>query len=211
MTRYPMIVGVSAALVLAALPSLANAASGQDPDWPCIQRKVPQLSLGQVWTGPELPEEAKDWAQDEDIAELVKEIAARRVPLEEAQQEIKDFAAALPPDQVAPRLLMLVQGLFDHMDAERSHVISGIARYAHRQTEIAADLRREASAVDALRTKADANPNEVAVRTERLTFSTRIFEERVQSLTFVCEVPTLIEQRLYQLTKTVAGLLPKQE
>ncbi|MGB3389161.1 MAG: hypothetical protein WBA88_14360 [Pseudaminobacter sp.] len=211
MTRYPMIVGVSAALVLAALPSLANAASGQDPDWPCIQRKVPQLSLGQVWTGPELPEEAKDWAQDEDIAELVKEIAARRVPLEEAQQEIEDFAAALPPDQAAPRLLMLVQGLFDHMDAERSHVISGIARYAHRQTEIAADLRREASAVDALRTKADANPNEVAVRTERLTFSTRIFEERVQSLTFVCEVPTLIEQRLYQLTKTVAGLLPKQE
>jgi hypothetical protein len=106
---------------------------------------------------------------------------------------------------------MLVQGLFDHMDAERSQVMSGIARYAHRQVQIAADLRKEASAVDALREKPDADPNEIAARTDRLTFSTRLFEERVQSLTFVCEVPTLIEQRLYQLTKTVAALVPKQK
>jgi hypothetical protein len=206
-----MIMGLGVALSLGYSLAPAGAASNQDPDWPCIQRKVPQLSLGQIWTGPELPEAAKDWAKDADIAKLIKEVAARRVPIEEAEQEIKDFAAALPPDQASTRLAMLVQGLFDHMDAERSQVISGIARYAHRQTEIAADLRKEASAVDALRQKPDANPSEVQARTDRLTFSTRIFEERVQSLTFVCEVPTLIEQRLYQLTKTVAALTPKQK
>lgn len=211
MRRYRAIMGLGIALSLGFSLAPAGAASGQDPDWPCIQRKVPQLSLGQIWTGPELPEAAKDWARDGDIAALVKEVAARRLPLEEAEQEIKDFAAALPTDQASGRLAMLVQGLFDHMDAERSQVISGIARYAHRQTEIAADLRKEASAVDALREKPDANPGEVQARTDRLTFSTRIFEERVQSLTFVCEVPTLIEQRLYQLTKAVAGQFPKQK
>ena len=47
-------------------------------------------------------------------------------------------------------------------------------------------------------------------RTDRLTWETRIFEERVQSLTYVCEVPTLIEQRLYALAKTVAEVLPKK-
>jgi hypothetical protein len=206
-----MIMGLGIALSLGSSLAPAGAASGQDPDWPCIQRKVPQLSLGQIWTGPELPESAKDWAKDADIAELIKEVAARRVPIAEAEQEIKDFAATLPPDQAATRLAMLVQGLFDHMDAERSQVMSGIARYAHRQVQIAADLRKEASAVDALREKPDADPNEIAARTDRLTFSTRLFEERVQSLTFVCEVPTLIEQRLYQLTKTVAALVPKQK
>lgn len=207
MRRYRMIVGLSAALLLAGTSYPANAASNHDPDWPCIQRKVPQLSLGQIWTGPELPESAKDWAKDADIAALVKKVAARRLPLADAQQEIKDFAATLPPDQAAARLTMLVQGMFDHMDAERSQVMSGIARYAHKQLEFAAELRKEGSAVDALRQKADADQNEVARRADRLTFSTRLFEERTQSLTFVCEVPTLIEQRLYQLTKTVAGLL----
>jgi hypothetical protein len=206
-----MIMGLGIALSFGFGLTPASAAANKDPDWPCIQRKVPQLSLGQIWTGPELPETAKDWTKDPAIAELIKQVAARRVPIEEAEQEIKDFAAALPPDQASTRLAMLVQGLFDHMDAERSQVISGIARYAHRQTEIAADLRKEASAVDALRQKPDANPSEVQARTDRLTFSTRLFEERVQSLTFVCEVPTLIEQRLYQLTKTVAALVPKQK
>lgn len=209
--QYRMIAGLGAILLLAGIASPVSAASGKDPDWPCIQRKVPQLSLGQVWTGPELPEFAKDWAKDADIAVLVKEVAARRMPLAEAQQEIKDFAAALPPEKASPRLAMLVQGLFDHMDAERSHVMSGIARYAHKQIQFAAELRKEASAVDALRAKADADQNALAQRADRLTFSTRLFEERAQSLTFVCEVPTLIEQRLYQLTKTVAGLFPEQK
>ena len=47
----------------------------------------------------------------------------------------------------------------------------------------------------------------MAMRTERLTWETRIFEERVQSLTYVCEVPTLIEQRLYALAKTISEVM----
>ena len=104
-------------------------------------------------------------------------------------------------------MAMLVQGLFDHMNAERSQVISGIARYARKQLELAARLRKEASEVDALRRQPDADATEIAVRTDRLTWETRIFEERVQSLTYVCEVPTLIEQRLYALAKTISEVM----
>ena len=179
----------------------------QDPDWPCIQRKVPELSLGQIWNGPELPASAKDWSKDKDISALVTELAARRVPIADAQEEIRDFAAGLPADQAKDDMTMLVQGLFDHMNAERSQVISGIGRYARKQLELADALRKEASEVDALRAKPDADANEIAARTDRLTWETRIFEERVQSLTYVCEVPTLIEQRLYALAKTIAEVL----
>ena len=28
------------------------AAAGEDPDWPCIQRKVSEISPAQVWSGP---------------------------------------------------------------------------------------------------------------------------------------------------------------
>ncbi|MFC3325768.1 hypothetical protein [Mesorhizobium cantuariense] len=196
----------SLALVASFAP-IANANAATDPDWPCAQRKVPQLSLGQVWNGPDLPPSAKDWSKDAAVSALVEEVAARRVPIADAQKEIKDFAASLPAGQLTPKMAMLVQGMFDHMDAERSHVISGISRYAHKQLEMAAKLRKEASDVDALRAKPDADPDEVTQRTDQLNFATRIFNERVQSLTYVCEVPTIIEQRLYQLTKTASEQL----
>lgn len=195
-------------VLVTTLASMEGAgAANTDPDWPCMQRKVPQLSLGQIWNGPELPATAKDWAKDPGVSALVDAVAARRTPIAQAQKEIKDFATSLPPEQVATKMTMLVQGMFDHMDAERSHVISGISRYAHKQLEMAAQLRKEASEVDALRAKADADPDEVERRTDQLNFATRIFNERVQSLTYVCDVPTIIEQRLYQLSKTVSETL----
>ncbi|MDX8532987.1 hypothetical protein RFM41_14250 [Mesorhizobium sp. VK25A] len=195
-------------LVVAVLATGTNAgAATADPDWPCVQRKVPQLSLGQVWNGPDLPPSAKDWSDDASVSALVEDVAARRLPLGDAQKKIRDFAASLPAEQLAPKMAMVMQGMFDHMDAERSHVISGISRYAHRQLEMAADLRKQASDVDALRAKPDADPDEVERRTDQLNFATRIFTERAQSLTYVCDVPTIIEQRLYQLAKTVSETL----
>lgn len=198
---------LGAFLLHGALVGPALTAQGDDPEWPCIQRKVPELSLAQIWTGPELPPSASEWADDADVSYLVAEVAARRVPLADAEQMIRDFATRLTPEERQMRLAKLVRGLFDHMNRERSQVISGIGRYAHKQRDLADALRKEASAVDALRANADADPNEVAVRNDRLVFQTRIFQERVQSLTFVCEVPTLIEQRLYALVKTISQTL----
>lgn len=197
---------MAAGLVLATATA-ASGAANTDPDWPCIQRKVPELSLGQIWNGPELPTSARDWQKNPDIAALVPELAARRVPIAEAQKEIRDFASTLPGEKPDEPLLTLVQGLFDHMNHERSQVISGIGRYARNQVELASRLRKEASELDALRAKADASATEITDRTDRLNWETRIFEERVQSLTYVCEVPTLIEQRLYALAKTVAEIV----
>ncbi|WFP94977.1 hypothetical protein [Ensifer adhaerens] len=206
MMRWPSLIFLSVVLA-ASLAWPALAAQGDDPDWPCIQRKVPQLSLVQVWNGAELRPATVEWSKDATISALVVELSARRVPLQEAQQKIRGYAQGLPVGEREQRLTMLVQGLFDHMNQERSEVISGIARYARGQRDMAARLRREASAVDALRVKPGADLNELALRNDRLVLQTRIFQERAQSLSFVCEVPTLIEQRLYALTKTIAQTL----
>jgi len=197
------------AFLAAGIATPANAAS-QDTDWPCVQRKVPELSLGQIWTGQELPATARDWAKDREIATLVAEVSARRMPLEEAQDRVRDFASGLPPDQAEIRMLTLAQGLFDHLNAERSQIMSGIARYARKQVALAAELRREASELDGLRARADADAGEIERATERLTWDTRIFDERVLSLTYVCEVPTLIEQRLFALARTIAEIVEKK-
>ena len=57
---------------------------------------------------------------------------------------------------------------------------------------------------------AGSDANEIASRTDRLTWETRIFDERVKSLTYVCEVPTLIEQRLYALARTIAEVIAEK-
>jgi hypothetical protein len=197
-----------AAALAVFLASSAALAAKADPDWPCMQRKVPHLSVGQIWNGPELPKSVADWANDQQISRLVDDLAARRLPLADAQKKIREFAASLPADQAQPKLEMLVQGLFDHMDAERSRVMSGLTRYAHKQAEMADELRKQSAAVDALRAKPDADPDEVDRQTDQLKFATRIFDERSHSLSSVCEVPTIIEQRLYQLARTVQEALP---
>ncbi len=208
MTRAAkFVLAAAGAAWLAASIDAASGASGDDSDWPCIQRKVPELSLAQIWTGPELPDASRNWSSDKEIAALVTELSARRVPLEEAQAELRDFAGSLPGDRSSERMTMLVRGLFDHMNAERSQIISGIARYARKQRELADTLRKQASELDAMRGRQDADASDISSRTDRLTWQTRIFDERVKSLTYVCEVPTLIEQRLYALARTVAEVM----
>lgn len=208
--RCLLLTRIIPAAVAATVAWPALAAQGGDPDWPCIQRKVPELSLGQIWTGATLPQTAAAWSKDAAISHLVTELSARRVSLLEAQQKVRDYADSLPEGEKERRMTMLVQGLFDHMNRERSDVIAGIARYAHAQRDMAAFLRQEARAVDALRGNAGADPKELTQRNDRLVFQTRVFQERAQSLSFVCEVPTLIEQRLYALAKSIAQTLSER-
>jgi hypothetical protein len=187
----------------------AQGAQNTDPTWPCMQPKVPVLSLAQIWNGPELPQSAAGWPDDPAVSALVRDISARRMPISEAGNAIRNFAGSQSSGQLESRMAMLAQGLFDHMNAERSQVISGIARYAQNQLRMAARLREEATKFAELRGKPDADAAEITLRTEQMALETRIFEERVQSLTYVCEVPTLIEQRLYALSKIIAAAMPK--
>ncbi|MDR6634901.1 hypothetical protein J2X72_003713 [Phyllobacterium sp. 1468] len=203
MKRSAVFFAASAGLVLLVSGNGAIAAANNDPSWPCVQRKVPELSIGQVWNGPDIPEAAKNWDSDPKIDDLVGEVSARRNPLDAAQKQIMEFAAGLPKEQVNDKMFMLFQGVFDTLNREREQVISGIGRYADKQRDMAEDLRKEASAVDAMRAKPDADPEELDRANERLTWETRIYDERVHSLTYVCEVPTIIEQRLYGLSKTI--------
>lgn len=190
--------------ILTMAAGIALGAQNTDPEWPCIQRKVPSLSLGQIWNGPALPPSAANWPEDAAVSALVQSVSARRMPLAEAQEAIRSFAASLTGEERRERLEMVAQGMFDHMNAERGEIISGIARYAKNQIALAARLRASASELGELRAKPGADANDLITRTEQMALETRIFEERVQALTYVCEVPTLIEQRLYALAKTAA-------
>jgi hypothetical protein len=180
-----------------------------NPDWPCVQRKVPSISASMIWAGPEIRNEDRRWEEQSDIADLVRMISSRRMPLEEAFAAIDSFAAKLGTDR-SERLTLLFTGLLQTVNAERSEIMQGIERYTRRQRELAARINAERSELDAL--NARANPGgEASAKIQDLQkafeWDTRVFRERQESLSYVCESPVLLEQRLFSLARHVESLL----
>jgi hypothetical protein len=186
------------------------AAAGEGPDWPCIQRKVSEISAAQVWSGPPLDATADAWRDDGALAELAAAIASRRTEMADAKGKIVEFAAAAGADGNR-RLTLLFAGVLATINAERSSIMAGIGRYAHRQHDLAEKIAGEAAELDRL--PAEGGTEDEIARREELsdaqTWDTRIFRERERSLRYVCELPTLLEQRAFALGKEIVTQLKK--
>jgi hypothetical protein len=185
-------------------------AAGEDPDWPCIQRKVSEISAAQVWSGPPFDAAADAWRDDSALADLAAAIASRRTEMADAKGKIAEFAAAAGADGNR-RLTLLFAGVLATINAERSSIMAGIGRYTHRQHDLAEKIAGEAAELDRL--PAEGGTEDQIARREELsdaqTWDTRIFRERERSLRYVCELPTLLEQRAFALGKEILTQLKK--
>ena len=95
-----------------ALCLAAGAAAAQDQDWPCEQVLQPQLSVGSMWAGPDPTAARASWENDEAVKTLVVRVAPRRVPLDEAKEEIRRFALGITGDR-QKLLTEVFAGLFE--------------------------------------------------------------------------------------------------
>ena len=167
-------------LVLAGTALLASAAIAQaqprpDPDWPCVQRKVPTISAGAVWSGPD-PADAGEWGKDFEAAALAQKLASRRTSLEEADQLIDAFAKDATQDK-AQRLTRVFAGVLELISAVKDSP--------------GAETTEDSRALES-----------------QFAWDRRIFEERSQALTYVCETPVLLEQRLFEIARRIQARLP---
>ncbi len=192
--------------LLFAMGAPTQAADFSDPDWPCIQRKVPRLSIGQMWAGPPI-EPGSQWRDDETTQRLAPLIAARRTSLEEADELIADYAAAQGGDR-AERLALLFQGAFALIDGERGELIEGIARYAHKQTALSDQIEARRAALSKELQEEEPNLDIVEELEDTLAWEVRIYADRAQSLTYVCETPILLEKRAFALARSIMNQLP---
>ncbi|MDA8249759.1 MAG: hypothetical protein M0Z28_11330 [Rhodospirillales bacterium] len=194
-------------LLLLGTGSAIAAPPVRDPDWPCQQIKVADLSIGALWNGPDLTAAMQHWSQDAEVASLAQRVAERRMPLDQAEAAIKDFAHAAGGAR-REKLLALAAGVFQTMNAERGQVVAGLDRFGKRQKQLAADIHAD---MDKLRAQQpDAGSNTAAQAgplSGRLGWETRLFEQRRQEIAAACDVPNRIEQRLYALEQTIQGLL----
>jgi hypothetical protein len=193
---------LGALTLLAASRSAAFAADPRYPDWPCAQAKVPEISLPAVWGGPPLDDVQSKWKDDSRVATLVTKTAARRMPMDEAEKEIKEFLASSSNDKVMAGKLLFA-GLFDTLNAERSTVMNGLERVMRKQREAADKIRSDTIALQGLQSDAAPDQQKVDELSNQLLWETRIFEDRRRVVKFVCEVPTTIDQRLFALGRVI--------
>jgi hypothetical protein len=199
--------GLAVGVALSAAAAARSAPPGtRDPDWPCQQIKVPQLSLAAVWSGPALDGPQNDWRQDQQVVDLVQVTAPRRVSIEQAQAEIRAFAARAGAKK-QPQLLQLLAGLFGTLNDERTAVIAGLDRFGARQKYLAAELRNDNAKLRAMQADASSEANDVNQMTQRLTWEAQVFQDRRQALSYACDVPGKIEQRLFALARTIQEAL----
>lgn len=185
-------------------PALAQPKA--DPDWPCPQRRTPDISLAAVWTGPDLAS-AGPWTDDLDASALAVKLAGRRTPLDQVDGLIDTFAKEAGPD-AKTRLVRVFAGVFEISSLERAKLVDGITRYARGQQRLAERLREEGDALSKAKDSPEAAETQQTQELEqKLNWDTRIFDERAHSLTYVCETPVLIEQRVFEIGRHIQDRL----
>ena len=185
----------------------AVAAGSDDPDWPCVQRKVPKITAATMWAGPPIDGLEKQWRGDQELRALAREITARKTPMEDASKAIEAFAASLGSDKDL-RLTLLFAASLSSVNAERASLIAGIGRYSRRQESMSKRIEQQQAELGAL--PRDGGEEVEARREElreRLTWDTRVFEERSRSLTYICDQPVVLEQRIFAVAREIMGYL----
>ena len=181
---------------------LAAEVSTAQSDWPCIQHKVDKLSSAQMWDGPPV-DDLTEWREDKTIEKLVPVLTSRRVSIEDAGKAIDEFVHSLPEDQRNKGLMLLFAAVLDATNRDRAVVMAGIERFQRRQRERAAAIEKQSAELRDLRASNDVSPAKLAEAEQAYNWAVRVFTERQQSIPIACEVPVLIEQRLFAIAREI--------
>jgi hypothetical protein len=190
----------------AALQSPAQAADRRDADWPCAQPKVPQMSVAAMWDGPSIADVGNTWQDDPKIKDLVTRLAARRTPLNAAENAISEFVTGTDAEK-QDKAKKLFAGLFDDLSQQRGEIISGIERVARKQRDLADKIRSDVTELHELQDRPEQDQTKIDALASQIEWSTRIFEDRRKTIRYVCEAPTAIEQRLFALGRAIRKTL----
>jgi hypothetical protein len=174
------------------------------PDWPCQQLKVPEISIASVWTGPPIEAADKGKPVDPKEAELVARLAARRTPMEDARKLIADFVVGTREEKLE-KAKSLFAALYATLNAQRDEVMNGIERFSRKQKAMAEEIREQARKMREVQDAPNADPAQTNELASQLSWQTRIFDDRRKSTAYVCDVPVLIEKRLFDLASAIQG------
>lgn len=190
------------ALVVSAALSIASPASAQPQpaDWPCVQRLVPKLEAGQMWSGPPLEEVA---SASPELQQTARRLVDLKAAPEALQADVQAFAAQQPDGERARALGQLFWLSLDWLNDERDVVIRGIKRFSAGQQALADRIVAETQALEQLQNASSGDASQLEQLQAARQWDTRIYTDRQKALTLVCDQPVELEQRAFALARII--------
>ena len=187
---------------MAATVVLGAAGPPPDPDWPCVQRLVPELTAGAYWGGPAA---SGDWRADPRVTAVVASVAPRGVAAQAGASQVSAFADTVPAPERPAVLAAVFAGLVEYTNIQRTEIIDRLHAIAYRQRLLAETTSRITAELRALPADAPAAQREEIVNRRALLI--REFQEIERTIRYACEAPVQMEAKLGTLAQALQGKL----
>ena len=179
-------------------------------DWPCIYRKVPELSAAAIWDGPTITDTEQLAQRRHKCRKLSEYLVSRRVKEADAEAAIKKFADSLPADTRDAKLTELFAAVLTRTNEDRKVVMSGIERF-QRASARTRQGHRKGRLVAAARYRGGRRGRRSTGGRNRQTFGcqkkykweVRVFQEKQANIPLACEIPELIDQRAGDIARAI--------
>ena len=195
-------VAAVAGLLAMAAPTQAQRAATGPPDWPCVQRLIPELQWSTIWSGPPIDELSGNWWDDGEVGRTVRFASQRETSLEAALDRVEELADDTSENR-EERLTYLFAGLFERIGRERGRTIDAIRRYARGQVVQLEKISQLVDRLEEARSGNGAEPETAQRLEQEIYWERRVFEDRQASLRALCEQPYLLEERLSRLVRAI--------
>ncbi|EWG99704.1 hypothetical protein [Halomonas sp. BC04] len=204
-----LVLGFGALLAVGGVAQVeAQRAAAGPPDWPCVQRLIPEMSWGTIWAGPPLDELERQWWDDEEVGRVARFATARATPEGEGLERVRDFVASVDDDEAEERLTLLFSGLFELTNRERRRTIDSIRRASRAQVARLDVISNMVDELEKKRSEEGAEEAEIERLADDLFWEQRTFQMRQQALPAMCEQPYLLEEKLSRMTRVIMERLP---
>ena len=107
------------------------------------------------------------------------------------------------PEERQRKATLLFAGLFKSLNRERGDVMNAIERFFRQHRTFAEKVRAGITELHNLQDAPGRDQGKIDELANRVEWDTRIFEERKKTISYVCEVPSTIERRLFALARAI--------
>jgi hypothetical protein len=165
----------------------------QNPDWPCIQVLVKELSWGSIWTGPPLDENSSKWSDNENLKVLAKKLMNRRTKENEGIFELKNY---IKKNNSPNELTELFHSLFDTTNDIWRNRVSKLLNFGKKQRLTSEKISLKLEKIKELSKDFNTNKDEIEKLEQEQFWDIRRFEDRRSLSDSLCEQPRFYEKRL---------------
>ena len=183
-------------IILFFILSNANAAppgKEKNPDWPCIQVLIKELSWGSIWTGPVLDDNSSKWIDSEELGLLSKKVMDRKTKENEGIEIIKEY---IKKNNSSSERTKLFHALFDTTNEIWKKRTKKLLSFGKRQRITSETISEKLLKIKELSKDFEANKEEIEKLEQEQFWDVRRFEDRRALSDSLCEQPRFYEKRL---------------